>query len=405
MSANGLLVYGQLRKQFLQAVNRSALLKSLWSQQTAQSVNVPSTLPLHMLLKLEIYLQVAENNKGKSSVEVKARQGFAYAKQLMIFYKHGVSAVWKNQKKVRALKNLSFQVPGSLDRTGREVAIKISGPRPLTKFLAQQLYMNLMENTAEMNATRGDVVKAGVVTEPSYSENLFKMSRADFQLLRRTPPDFLKIPLFAVIFTIFMEMTPVLCYAFPEVTPLTCVLPLLLPRIWRTQPMKQLESNTTQAEIGLVEDYLMKTAYNLPAEHVRLLCTSLRLKTKYIPTLLFPEFVLRQRLHDYFNYLSVDNYYLSGLNGDGNVWNLDTQELVLACLERNLVNDCKALVEKLSTGPLGERTEALDELRFKLLRFVADFRSTNVGYLGVAHLLEKPDVMAIQKWRQETEKK
>ncbi|OBA20746.1 putative pentamidine resistance factor, mitochondrial precursor [Metschnikowia bicuspidata var. bicuspidata NRRL YB-4993] len=400
MSSRGLFLYGTLRKQFLLALDRSPMLQSLWSQQTASAVNVPLTLPLSMPLKSQIYLDVALTNAGKPAVQVKAKQGLAYVKQLMRFYKHGVSAVWRNHKQAKTLMKQSYKMSGSLGRAGRETAVRVPGPRALTRHMAQHLYMNLVENRAEKAATTGDVVRAGAAAEACVSPGLLGMSRADFQLLRRTPPDFVKIPAFAVLCAIFMETTPVLCYAFPELTPLTCVLPLLLPRIWRPGPMKDLQAQMTPAEIGLVADYMMKTAYNMPPRHVRLLCAALRLKTKYVPSQMFPEFVLRKRLHDYFNYLTVDNYYLSGMNGDGNVWNLDVQELVLACLERNLVDDCKALVGVLSSGSLESRADALDALRLKLVRFIADFSSANVGYLAVGHLLESPDVKTVTKWRE-----
>ncbi|GEQ69739.1 hypothetical protein JCM33374_g3413 [Metschnikowia sp. JCM 33374] len=397
--SGGLFKYGSSRKQFLVGLNRSPILQSLWSHKSGTSVNSPSTLPLDMKTKDQIYDGVVHSNPGKSAIEIKAKQGFAYAKELMKFYKHGVTAVWQNNKKVKGIMRDTFKITGSLDSAGKETNLRIPNSEALTKHMSQYLYMNLMENRAEKAATTGDLVRVGVSSEASVSSRLFNISRADFQLVRRTPRDFVKIPMFAVIFTIFMEMTPILCYVFPEVTPSTCVLPSLLPRIWRSGPLKSLRSEITREDIGPIEDYVMKTAYNLPAYHVRMLCTSLRLKTKYVPTSMFPEFVLRRRLHNYFNYLTVDNYFLSGMNGDGNIWNLDVQELVLACLERNLVDDCKDLVDQLSTGSLEKRTEALNELRIKLVRFVADFGSSNVGYLAVSHLLEKPDIKAISNWR------
>ncbi|KAM9924500.1 hypothetical protein OXX59_004490 [Metschnikowia pulcherrima] len=396
---SGLFKYGSSQKQLLSQINRSPLLQSLWANQNGTAVNSPSTLPLDMRSKDEIYKNVNMQNAGKSGMEIKAKQGFAYAKELMKFYKHGVSAVWQNNKKVRKLKNEGYKLSGSLDRAGKEQAIKIANSEALTKYMAQAIYMNLMENRAEKDATTGDVIRADRALEACVSPRLFNMSRAEFQMIRRTPRDFMKIPMFAVIFTIFMEMTPVFCYAFPEVTPSTCVLPSILPRIWRSEPLQKLQSEVTEAKIGPVDDYVMKTAFNMPLEHVRLVCASLRLKTKYIPNSLFPEFVLRKRLHDHFNYLSVDNYYLSGLNGDGNVWDLSVQELVSACLERNLVPDCKQLVEILSKGPLEKRTDALDELRLKLVRFIADFGSANVGYLAAGHLLESPDTKMVRNWR------
>ncbi|QFZ27367.1 hypothetical protein EJF18_30336 [Clavispora lusitaniae] len=219
---------------------------------------------------------------------------------------------------------------------------------------------------------------------------LFSLARRDFQLLRRAPPDAAKLPLFALVATLLGELTPLICYAVPEIMPSTCCLPSLLPRVWRAAP---LENVRTLVRAQPPDAYAQKTAFALPPAHVRALCSALRLKARYIPSWMYPEKVLRQRLQDHYNYLCVDDFYLSGHNGDGNVWSLTPQEVVLACLERNLGGDVRQLV----SGTEPERRERLAQWRLKLVQYLANAPAANVGYLGVAALMEAPRA-EISRW-------
>ena len=180
---------------------------------------------------------------------------------------------------------------------------------------------------------------------------------------------------------IFVEMTPILCYAFPEITPLTCVLPSILPRLWDSKSaakVRQLRSDESK-----VEDWALETAYNIPYESLVPLTGQLGLRSKYLPSAFYPESYLRNKLHRYYNYLVVDNYYLSGLNGNGNVWDLTDEELVQASLERCLISDVGAFVKI----PPEAKAAELKKLRLKLLRAIIDMDNFSVGYLTVGHLL------------------
>ena len=234
------------------------------------------------------------------------------------------------------------------------------------------------------------VVPSGESVVLSGEGVLFSLARRDFQLLRRAPPDAAKLPLFALVATLLGELTPLICYAVPEIMPLTCCLPLLLPRVWRAAP---LENVRTLVRAQPPDAYAQKTAFALPPAHVRALCLALRLKARYIPLWMYPEKVLRQRLQDHYNYLCVDDFYLSGHNGDGNVWSLTPQEVVLACLERNLGGDVRQLV----SGTEPERRERLVQWRLKLVQYLANAPAANVGYLGVAALMEAPRA-EIARW-------
>lgn len=385
--------FGTLHAAFRSRLQSSPLLSALWSKSSGANINCPPTLPMDISSREKLYADV-KNEKPRLAPALHLAQTMAYAKQLLRFYRCGISAVWSNTKEARRLRRRQYKIGPFLDRTGNDGAISVPRFRVLVGIMAQTLYMDGVQR--QSSAT--DVIRHDSTDEKTGGSNggLFQMLRRDFQLLHRAPQDTAKLPLFAIVATLFGEMTPLLCWAVPEIMPLTCCLPLLLPRVWRAEPLKQLRG-FVQAEAS-TEDYAQKTAFNLPIAHVRAIATALRLKARHLPLWVYPEQILRQRVQDYFNYLCVDNYYLSGLNGDGNLWNLSTQELVLACLERNLITDLAELVRIQSLGTLEERTSSLDELRLKLMQFIANAASANVGYLGVATMMERPSTDVVQ-WR------
>lgn len=370
-------------------VRASQLLSSLWFKSdllTPDTLNCPLSLPLDIKTKAEIYTEVAAANPDKSGFGLKFKQTVGYGKTLVTFYKKGLTNVWSNYFAIRRLKSSEFKLH-QLDNKGLDVNVKIPGFGKLTEEMSLVLYTSSVENKSANEYVVGEVKKTDKVPT-TVDEALFNLTRTQYQLLKRTPMDFLKLPTFAVIFMIFMECTPFLCYAIPEITPLTCVLPSILPRMWPHRTPKTYKEEE-------LEEVAVKNAYNLDIAEVRLLCRGLRLITKYVPVALVPESVLRARLQHYYQYLKVDNYYLSGLNGGGNVWNLSDQELLQAALERNLIPNLKEVVtahEKITEETERKRTEKeyMDILRLRLFHFIVDFDNANLGYLLVAPQLHDP---------------
>lgn len=362
---------------------RTNLVKSIWHGSTEKddvAVNALSTLPIQMESKAELYEQVRVKNPQKSGWRLKISQTTAYGKAVFRFYKEGVRNVWNNKREMNQLMKTEFKIQNQVDNKGQSVNLRVPSFSKLVFELTQALYMNKIENEQIRLATKGDVVKNDKV-EVVYDEQLFNISRSQFQLINRTLKDFIKLPAFAVIFMIFVEMTPILCYAFPEITPLTCVLPSILPRLWDSKSaakVRQLRSDESK-----VEDWALETAYNIPYETLVPLTGQLGLRSKYLPSAFYPESYLRNKLHRYYNYLVVDNYYLSGLNGNGNVWDLTDEELVQASLERCLISDVGAFVKI----PPEAKAAELKKLRLKLLRAIIDMDNFSVGYLTVGHLL------------------
>ena len=95
---------------------------------------------------------------------------------------------------------------------------------------------------------------------------------------------------------------------------------------------------------------------------------------------------------------------MSGLNGDGNMWNLNDQELVLACLERNLIQNIvydTKLFNQIS-DPIQKQMfqdKYMGKLRVKLFQYLVDFDSFNIGYLAVNHAIPREEEVNVIAWR------
>lgn len=407
-------VLPQSRSILLQEVKANQILSALWRPPTFEAeklnqLNASTTLPLEIKPKSELYREVAVENPDKPAVILKFKQVFSYGKLLVKFYKAGVINVWKNNKELKELKNHKIKISNQLDSHGIPVSKKIGKFNSLSDEMAQAIYMSKIENKTYNDNTQGEVIKNSSSNKQIIDVGLFRIWRSQYQLIKRTPQDFLKLPMFAVIFSIFMECTPLLCFAFPEITPLTCILPSLLPRIWRSKSNNQLAEQTKNyllSEDGI--SLALKTAFNLPINLVRHLCKSLNLTSKYVPINAYLEPILRQRLQNHYNYLMVDNYFLTGLNGSNsaNMWSLSYQELILACLERNLISDVKTLVNQYDRSSDDAEKHIIEEqitndLRVKLFKFIIDFENYNIGYLCLSEFLTPIDTGKLLQWRKE----
>lgn len=404
------------RSQLIKQVNNSQILSGIWKKDSLEpdTLNAPTTLPAPIRPKTEIYRDIQIENPTKTGLGLKFKQAFGYGKLIIRFYKLGVKNVWNNNKQYRQLKNSEFKILKRVDSRGKDVEMKLSGNR-LTNEMASVIYMSKIENKTfnetqqnENGVTRHESTAHKYTKE--IDENLFNLTRQQYQLIRRTPKDFFKLPIFAVIFAIFVECTPLLCYVFPEITPLTCVLPTISPRLWKSTNMKAVKLLTQEKlQGGELESIAVKTPFNLPIDLVKCLCKSLGLTSRYVPIALYPHSVLRDRLQNHYNYLSVDNYYLSGLNNNGKIWNLNYEELISACLERNLIIDLKKEVAQFDhIEDEAERwllqKENTSKLQLKLLRHLVDFSHFNVGYLCLNELTPPLDHKLFYKWHTTTEK-
>lgn len=383
---------------FLHDLKKSPRLASIWSYSDSTTINATKTLPITIQSKQEIYTQVVHDYPDKQGVSLKLKQAITYAKTIINFYKLGIKNVWQNQLSLREFKK-DFYID-HVNLIGKEVKIKIPSFNKLVEVMSQRVYIEKVEIVTFNKNTKGDVKK----TTDESSLPIFNMTREQFQIYKRTPPDFYKIPLFALICLVFEELTPVLCYLIPEITPSTCVLPNILPRIWNPKGINKLKELNQELSESQMIDLSSKTSYNLDLEHARHLCQSLRLVSRIVPIQLYPETYLRDKLQQYYNYLIIDNYYLSGLNGDGNLWNLNDQELIVACLERNLIQDIVNDTKKFNqiSDPIQKemfQDKYMNKLRVNLFQFLVDFSHFNIGYLSVHHVIPRKEEVDIVSWR------
>ncbi|CUM67175.1 uncharacterized protein PRCAT00004868001 [Priceomyces carsonii] len=380
-------------KQLSRKLEESQLFSSLWNRSTSydstnDEINAPTTLPIKIRTKGEVNSDVISEFPEKKGISLKFKQTMTYAKMIVGFYKSGVTNVWNSKKEVSKLMRKDFKLINQLNNSGKEVEIRIPSFKKLVSEMSQAIYMSQVE-TKTFNESNEGHLKRVDRQEREIDTGLFNLTRRQLQLINRTREDFPKLPAFAVIFMIFFECTPLLCYVIPEITPETCVLPSILPRMWSPKAGAMLRDRVNSLDFN-IEDLALRTAFNLPVEEARLLARALRLTSKYIPQKLYPESILRRRLNQYRNYLRIDNYYLAGFNGEGNIWNLSNQELLRAALERNIIkdlkNDAKLYDEiKNETEQRSVETAYFNDLRLKLIQFIINFETNDIGYLCVFH--------------------
>ncbi|KAG7195035.1 uncharacterized protein KQ657_004148 [Scheffersomyces spartinae] len=362
-----------------QCTSKSYVLHSLLQKLSIDYVNAPTTFPIETPSKAEIML------KGEKEGLLKPRQYFAYAKLLMTFYKAGVKNAWNNRRESSRIMATHFLE--MVDKNGDTIKAKPLSFNQLSDFMSQIIFMSRLEldavkklNNASVSDSTPNMVKRhktdGKDGDPvaDVKSQLFRLTRSEFQLYYRSGKDIQKLALFFLTLLIFEEFTPLICYYIPTIAPSTCLLPNIYPRIWKPEALAALESYKQQQN-QLVEVYATKNAYSLNDDEVRLMSRALRLVGGIVPVGWYPMIYLRRRLQNHFNYLTVDNYYLSGLNGNGNVWDLSRQELILCCLERGLLS---------CVGDIPSN----ESMQWSLIRFIYEFENANVGYIGLNAQLE-----------------
>ncbi|EPS35876.1 hypothetical protein H072_10665 [Dactylellina haptotyla CBS 200.50] len=161
------------------------------------------------------------------------------------------------------------------------------------------------------------------------------ITRADLQLLKRNQHDIRRIPLFAILFTVCGEFTPLVVAVFSSVVPGTCRIPTQVIHDRRTRERRIRES---------FESFLPSSSINRPVEGLERLTWKEKLHCSTVVgrhSSLWPSrmlnlpfgFVLDKRLRRYEIYLATDDILIAK---GGGVLKLSPAELEIACLDRGI---------------------------------------------------------------------
>ncbi|KAH8819660.1 hypothetical protein F5884DRAFT_659083 [Xylogone sp. PMI_703] len=156
------------------------------------------------------------------------------------------------------------------------------------------------------------------------------LTRSDFQLLARNSHDVKRVPIFALVFLICGEMTPLVVIALSGVVPWTCRIP------------KQIDSDRRKIEERRRSSFRELTmeppveagVEKLARPQLRHISSSLGLSARmwdWVGGL--PSSLLRIKLRHRLEYLKMDDLLIAS---NGGVAAMDIEEVKLACVDRGI---------------------------------------------------------------------
>lgn len=210
---------------------------------------------------------------------------FRVGKAYGVFYKNGLKAIWTNYKLARALPNRIF---------------------------------------SSTQAKVHQAVRNGV------------LSRADLQLIRRTRRDINKLPLFALIWLICGEFTPLVVIFFTGAVPRTIWIPKQVQEAREEAEKRRSKSNKESVLLPASPSNIESMPEELQRSLLRFLAQSLGLYPawwdRWIPTAI-PTSLVRRRVYKRLGELEVDDF---AIERDGGVGKMGGEEVQLACEERGI---------------------------------------------------------------------
>ena len=218
----------------------------------------------------------------------KYRYYFRVGKVYALFYKTGLKAIWTNYKLARALPDHIF---------------------------------------AKDEAKVHQAVYDGV------------LSRADLQLIRRTRHDINKVPLFALIWLVCGEFTPLVGIFFTGAVPRTVWIPKQVQKAREQAESRRTESKEENAVL-LTGPLQQSDVESMPEETQRSILKSYAQSLglypawwdRFIPTLI-PISIIKKRVYGSLGELEVDDF---AIERDGGVGRMKGEEVRMACEERGI---------------------------------------------------------------------
>lgn len=425
------------------------------SKVTTSAVNASTTLPYVM----------DPNVKGI----------FAKGKQVVKLYKNGIVNVWKNHKQTKQIySKLNASIPGSASAKPPGIFSQKKSFSMVTQTIIDKANIDIIQidrllEKQQQEATESESDKKTLNSEDqqtlnssvaavSYLPDLHtSLNRSEYQILKRTPSDFIKLPIFSVVFGVFFELTPLIVALFPSIVPSTCLLPYQLRKQLsnREKAIDFFKTSREQALLRSNEDGAQSTGptrkalqyrsstYKLSKDELHQLVRALNLVSKYIPLFFYSEKTLYKRIESYIDYLKADSYMISWSMGDRNpssesaaadqslaarkpteeetkpkkpqnttidlagVWGLDSRELVKACHERLIPTTYKEVsseTEKQQPTNV-EKPKPFNLLKLELFLWTVNFieGKYDAGFLlnSPRDLIDYQDLETAQKKYQE----
>ncbi len=166
-----------------------------------------------------------------------------------------------------------------------------------------------------------------------------KLSRADFQLIRRTRRDLNKVPLFALIWLICGEFTPLVVIFFTGAVPRILWIPKQVQKA--REEAEERRSKSRKESVVLVAGPSQRSDIeSMPQEPQRTVLKSYAQSLglypawwdRWIPTLI-PTSLVRRRVYRRLEELEVDDF---AIGRDGGAGKMAGEEVLMACEERGI---------------------------------------------------------------------
>ncbi|GMG27384.1 unnamed protein product [Ambrosiozyma monospora] len=364
-------------------------------------LNATETLPQWQILvsKKMILKDLVDEVEKKGKTVYKKRNGklkfskwavlqYRWLKNYLLFFKLGITNVWNTHRYVK--KNIYhgqlYIVDTSLNASDRifkskKVAVRKSNLDTVLDEAANGVRLAenecIVKNVGFWNGLQGQQNKDDV------HDGLIALTRSNFQRIIRERRDWIRLPLFALLFALLEEVTVLFYFVIPTFMPTTCVFPNFSRWLFAKAEIAQLNLQVLgrggDANINL-KDVSHKNPYTMDSTELRQVCDMLLIE-KGIP-LFATDDSLREKLLKRYKEILIDDYLILR---DGGVNQLNKLELFDACTKRGLI-DYQEILASLNVVEDAKFFDNLNEekMRNLLTRFIVDFakRENNVGLLG-----------------------
>ncbi|GME71148.1 unnamed protein product [Ambrosiozyma monospora] len=364
-------------------------------------LNATETLPQWQILvsKKTILKDLVDEYEKKGKTVFKKRNGklkffkwailqYRWLKNYLLFFKLGITNVWHTHRYV--CKNIYhgqlYIVDTSLNASDRifkskKVAVRKSNLDAVLDEAANGVRLAenecVVKNVGFWDGLQGNINKDDV------HDGLIALTRSDFQRIIREKRDWIRLPLFALLFALIEEVTVLFYFVIPTFMPTTCVFPNFSRWLFSKAEFAQLNLQVLgrgdNSKISW-EDACHKNPYTMDSTELRQVCDMLLIE-KGIP-LFATDDSLREKLLKRYKEILIDDYLILR---DGGVNQLNKLELFDACTKRGLIDyqEILALLDVVEDAKFFDNLNE-EKMRDLLIRFIVDFakRENNVGLLG-----------------------